>query len=302
MDSFDLNIDPDNSTSKDPGIDESILGGDGDNKSSSTDIDLDVIFGGTEGGDGNGDGTGHADDPFADLKKGSQKKSESKEDGSFDDGTFQRSPEEVARMFQSKYDKTAAEAQKLQERVKQYESLENFLNSVYEDNEVRQAFLYELAPESFKPKDPHAFIKEALAKEFGEDFKPDKDEAEIPGSRSWLYFKKADDLYTEAKQSGSKVPKTLKQIRAERDKKRKEQESEARRQKEKIVQKFGWDDTTFASYVDWANKVTPLSLATVWEYARKKGKTKPSSPNIAQQPGRPAAPDKYFRELNEFFG
>jgi hypothetical protein len=204
--------------------------------------------------------------------------------------------------FQSDYDRTAAELKKVNELVQQqYQPLVEFYNELYDNEEVREAFIGELAPDLVKAKDPHSFIKERLAKEFGEDFDPESTDDKL---KARMYNVRVDQLLRETLDKQTKVPKTLKQIREERKQKAESQQREAVVMKQDIMSKLSWDDNSYNSWLEWAQKIKPMDLAKLKDRLDKQAKKSTTSfPHLGNvQGGAPVSANQFKQELDAFFG
>ena len=210
-------------------------------------------------------------------------------------------PEQVARMFQSKYDKTQAALDKVQERLHEYESLEEFIDSVYEDEDVKHAFLSEIAPDLVKQKDPYEALEEQLRKEFGEEYIPDDEEAKRPFTKSWKYYKRADDLEKSVKERKNVVPKSLKALREERSNKKKESQRQVLEEKNKVLTSMKWSDNDYNSFAQWVGKLSAVNLAKIYAYATSRSpKTAPGLVN--QSGGSAPTPNVLMADLDKYFG
>lgn len=209
--------------------------------------------------------------------------------------------EQLARMFQSKYDKTQAELNKAQQKLQANSGLEEFIDSVYNDPEVRHAFLSEIAPDLVKPKDPYSVIEEQLKKEFGEDFVPDDEEAKKPLSPSWKYFRRVDKLMDEVEKQSKKVPSSLKELREQRKAQREAAIAAAEEEKKRVLAEMKWRDEDFDQFSGWVKKLSAKDLAKIYRYVRTKGGVPPS--NIVNIPGGTTPKSNAnMAELNKYFG
>jgi len=212
-------------------------------------------------------------------------------------------PDELARMFQSKYDKAQAELQTIKPKVERADSLEGFVNSLYEDEEVRRAFLAEVEPDLVKPKDPYVALEEQLKKEFGEDYVPDDEDAKKPLTTSWKYYKRLDDLYKVAQDTQEILPKTLKELRADRKIKQDELATQNATMKTDILTKMKWQDTDYQRFTQWASALSGADLAKIYNFAQGRRSSAPNVPNLASQSGGTAfMPNEINTELDKFFG
>ena len=254
--------------------------------------DIDALFGtpasdsGEEGGP-----TESGDDPFAVPTDG---------DGQPDYTGM--SHEELAKMFQSKYDVAQAELNKATPKVARADSLESFVNDLYEKPEVRRAFLAQVEPDLIKPKDPYVVLEAQLKKEFGEEFIPDDVEAKRPFTESWRYYKRLDDLYTKEQKASTELPQTLEEMRTERTTKLSEQKTADADMKAKVLTTMKWSDNDYKSFGSWVFKLSAMDLAKIYNFAQQR-KRGPVAPNLASQSGsRTSTPNEIASELTKFFG
>ena len=212
-------------------------------------------------------------------------------------------PDELARMFQSKFDKAQAELQMIKPKVERADSLEGFVNSLYEDEEVRRAFLAEVEPDLVKPKDPYAALEEQLKKEFGEDYVPDDEDAKKPLTTSWKYYKRLDDLYKVAQDKQETLPKTLKELRVDRKRQQDDLADQNATMKSDILSKMKWQDAEYQRFTQWASALSGADLAKIYNFAQGRRASAPNVPNLASQSGGTAVlPNEINTELNKFFG
>lgn len=256
--------------------------------------DIDKFFGdfdNTTSGDGKGDGTqpGGASIPAT---------------GQPQDPTKGMTPEQLAKHFQSLHDKVYNELNQIKPKYEQYKSVAEFLNQVQEDPTVKQAFLAELAPDLVKPTDPYEALQEQLKKEFGEDFTPDDDEATKPLSKSWRWYKRADDLYKELEQRrGSLVPKSLKELREERERVAREQAAAAEVERQEILKQMNWTESDWNEFAKFAPKLKALHIAKWYERDIRK-RQRSTAPNLVNQFGgiTPQTQPEIFEDLKKYFG
>lgn len=218
------------------------------------------------------------------------------------EGTFDsKDPEELLRSLQSQRDKLDYKVKQLETQTKELKGAEEFVHALYEDPEVRRAFIAQVEPSLVQQNNPEDYIKNGLAKEFGKEFVPDPDEENIRGSRSWLYNKRADDLYTEYLQNKTKVPETLTTLREKRKKEKEAQQAQVTMEKTRLLQELKWDENEYNSFIDWANKLRLKDLALVREFVKKASKPA-SAPHLGTVPGGKQVGKSYFHHLDSFFG
>lgn len=212
--------------------------------------------------------------------------------------------EQQVRMFQSKFDKAQSELQKLQPKVEKADSLEKFYNELYENPEVRRAFIAELEPDLVKPRDPYGALEEQLRKEFGEDYVPDDDESKRPFTQSWKYYRRLSELEQKVRdQSGNAVPKTLKELRAEREQTLQAQRTRDVEMKNEVLTKMKWTDRDYQSFGNWVQKLNAVDLAKIYNFVQSKRANTPATPFLANQAGGTTqTPNEIEAELKKFFG
>jgi len=211
------------------------------------------------------------------------------------------SSEQLARMFQSKYDKTKADLEKTQKKLTDYESLDDFINSIYEDPEVRHAFISELEPDLVKQKDPYEALEEQLRQEFGQDFVPDDEEAKRPFSKTWRYLRRVDELEKKLTQGGVKLPSSIKELRQERERKKTEATQKALQEKSQVLQTMKWSDHDYQQFAGWVGKLSAVDLAKIYKFANSRRPQ--TSPNLVNQSGGfVPSPNTIQAEMEKFFG
>lgn len=212
-------------------------------------------------------------------------------------------PDEYMKELQSRVDKTTHTLKTLEAQNRELAGAADFVNQLYEDPDVFNAFIAEINPALVKPRNPEDYIRDSLSKEFGPDFVPDEREENIRGSRTWLYNKRADDLYGEAITKSNKVPETISQLKERRMKERKQMEIQASQEKQAIVSEFNWGESDYTGFLNWANKVSTMDFAKLYQYGKTKKGQQTKSPNLVSTPGgTPQSDSAYMTELNNFFG
>jgi hypothetical protein len=208
--------------------------------------------------------------------------------------------EALARSFQSRYDRSQEEIKQLQSTLQQKAKIENFLAEVMDDEQVFEAFVAELRPELIKPKDVSEQIQTALKKEFGEEFEPDDSKVRIPGSKDWLYAKKAEELYTKLTTSGADRILPLKELRALRENQQREQEALVQREIATVKQQMRWDDTQLQGFQQWAAQVKPVDLAQIYLSLTQSAQIR--TPFAANHNGSPVAQNLNEERFKRLFG
>ena len=263
--------------------------------------DIETMFGESDPNKASGDGSGQSGTqvvdehgvPIATDPTGKQPSQQS-----FDGMT----PEQRATHFQSLYNKLENDYNEMKPNYDKYKNVADFVNQVYEDPKVKQAFLAELAPDLLKPTDPYETLQEQLGKEFGEEFVPDDDEAAKPLSKSWRYFKRVDELYKElSEQKDTGIPQSLKELRKTREEEILAANATADKDKVQIMDDMKWSSTEWTEFSTWTTKLEVKHLARWYSRLRKQ---KPNAPNLVNQIGgqAPVALPEVFKDLNNYFG
>jgi len=213
-------------------------------------------------------------------------------------------PEDYMKELQSRADKASHQLEQLKAQNEELSGAASFVNQLYDDKEVFNAFIAEINPELVKPSNPEDYIRNSLQKEFGEEFVPNEAEENIRGSRTWLYNKRADDLYEDALKQSSKVPQTISQLREKRAKAQQEAQLKAEQEKHAMISEFKWNEADYAGFLNWANKVSTMDFAKLYQYGKTKRSQSPNAaPNLASVPGgTPLSDSAYSQELTNFFG
>lgn len=207
--------------------------------------------------------------------------------------------EEIIKKLQSTKDKYRTQLDVTSKKLEQLQPLESFLNQIYEDAEIRRAFIAELEPELIKPKDPYTALQEQLGKEFGADFTPDDDEAKKPFTPSWRYYKRVDELLKNVNEQ-AQMPKSLKELREERKRQKEAAQRSAEEEKLKILSTMKWQDEHYNHFTKWVGSLSGTDLAKIYTYAMRK---QSKAPQLATASGGTSyTPNSIVAELNKFFG
>jgi len=261
--------------------------------------DIDSMFGSGSGASGNGtkpvgtpefDGDGLPIDPDTGKKP--------PEVNPFDGMT----PDQRATHFQSLYNKLENEHNQMKPDYDKYKSVADFVNQVYEDPQVKAAFLAELAPELVKPTDPYDALQAQLGKEFGQDFIPEETEASVPLSKTWRYHKRVDELYKQhAENQNAGAPKSLKELRLSREQALKDADAVNATERQEIMKENNWGQADWDDFSQWGGKLKTKHLSRYFEAGRKARRGK--APSLVNQGGSaPVGQPAAFENLTNFFG
>lgn len=253
-----------------------------------TPSEIDLIFGDVDSNEGI-DGS---------ASSGSDIASEASSSDAHDDLTGLNA-EEIIKKLQSTKDKYRTQLDVASKKLEQLQPLESFLNQIYDDEEVRRAFIAELEPELIKPKDPYVALQEQLGKEFGESFTPDDDEAKRPFTESWRYYKRVDELLKSI-EDRPQLPKALKEIRAERKRQKEIAAQSAAEERLKILSTMKWQDESYDHFAKWVASLSGTDLAKIYSFTlRKQGRAPQLATTVG---GTSTTPNTIAAELNKFFG
>jgi archaellum component FlaC len=186
--------------------------------------------------------------------------------------------EKAVREFQSRYDKLTAEHNKFQKEYESKGKYADLLENIVSDENMLQAFIREVKPDLLPAKDINQMVQEQLAKEFGQDFDYDYQQANLPG-RHRQYARRMDELYdTLAKQT--EIP-TIKQLRESKAQQMQQQEVQRMQALEEIKTTYKVADTDVENMLNWYNTLKPVDLFSL--YRNMMGRINSSSmpPNLA---------------------
>jgi len=215
-------------------------------------------------------------------------------------GPAPKDPEGLLRKLQSERDKARADYEKVAGEASQYKNVAEFVNSLFDDEEARHAFIAELEPNLVKPKDALTFVKEGLKKEFGEEFTPNQDEANVFGSSTWLYNERAKDMFNDWKEKSKRLPASLKELKEKRVKVKEDQTKAALAEKQAIIAQRKWDEGKFDRFAKWVSSVKGIHMATIFDTLEARRSTAPS---LAGLPGgQPLVPSKMKAQIDQLFG
>lgn len=263
--------------------------------------DIDAMFGGTDPNQASGDGSGQSGIQAVDkhgVPIAADPAGKQQSQRAFDGMTA----EQRATHFQSLYNKLENDYNEMKPDYDKYKNVADFVNQVYEDPKVKEAFLAELAPDLIKPTDPYEALQEQLGKEFGDEFVPDEDEAAKPLSKSWRYFKRVDELYKDlSAQKGTGVPVSLKELRKAREEQVSAANATADKDRVHIMDDMKWSSADWSEFSTWATKLEAKHLARWYTHLRKQ---KPNAPNLVNQIGgqAPVSIPEVFKDLDNYFG
>lgn len=204
------------------------------------------------------------------------------------------------RTMQARHDKLDIQLKKLEPELAEKIKYEQFLSDLMTDDELLTAFLSERKPELVQTikQDISTTMNEKLVKEFG-DYQPDEDELRFakPGSKAWLYQKKAEEIYNDLKTGiNPKRIETVKELKERKARELQEQEANVKLEMDNVKNAMKWNDSTLNNFTEWANKLAPIDLAKTYEYLSKLSRMKGTS--IANVPAQQDS--QYSSERNKF--
>jgi len=185
------------------------------------------------------------------------------------DPRFANLPQQEAliRTLQSRYDILAKKNEDLVRDSMTKSKYEQFVNELFDDDQIADAFISERRPELFQKKDISAAIQTKMKSEFGEDFVASREEADRdPGGKHWLYFKRLDTVLNEVQGNPAKI-QTVKELKAERVRLQAEQDEKSKQVFDVIKRENNWSDVQVDQFYGWAQKLTPLDLVKIYKFA-----------------------------------
>ena len=215
-----------------------------------------------------------------------------------------RNPQDVISKLQSERDKAVSQVQNWETQANDWKSASDFLAQLEDDAEIRRAFIAELEPELIKPKNPYDLIEETLGKEFT-DFTPNPDEANIFGSKTWMYNRRAEDLLAESRanaKTNAALPTSLKDIREKRKRQTKEDKDNAFKEKQGIITDMKWNEDTWEGFATWMQSTKGNDWAKMYGFLLRQTGAAPTP--LATQRGSSIGKDRgqAFDGLGNFFG
>ena len=183
------------------------------------------------------------------------------------------------RKLQSEYDKLFHRNEQVVREYEEALKAKEFVNDLLEDEEVFEAFVYERKPELISHKDLTEAMQEKLEKEFG-DYKPESREDTSP--KAYLYFKRLDEMYEEMKNKKS-VPKTLSELKKQREKEKELNKRKIQEEISKAKKVMNWEDSQLENFQKWANSLKVTDLMKMYNFALKTNRLSPRSSVASSQ-------------------
>lgn len=198
------------------------------------------------------------------------------------------------RGLQSKYDKLISSNEELVLQhnlaLESKQVLNDLLND--EDEDFFDSFVYSRKPDLFSNRDIGTTIQETMAEEYGE-YKPTRAEADDePGGRAWLYFKRLDELYDANK--SKKIPLTFENLKKQRAQEKEQNLKQSQKDMEKVKTTFNWGDNELSNFQEWANTLTVIDVAKMYNFASKTNRT----PNLLNSNGQSTSASDRTNFLN----
>lgn len=255
--------------------------------------DLETLFGGRSSQDSSDGGAAN--------KAGKSPSTQYVDGDPFGPAPTPKDPEGLLRKLQSERDKARADLEKVTGEANQYKGVAQFVNSLFDDEEARHAFIAELEPNLVKPKDALTFVKEGLKKEFGDEFTPNQDESNVFGSPTWLYNERAKDMFNEWKDKSKKLPASLKELKEKRNLVKEEQAKAALAERNSIKEMRKWDDGKFDRFANWVTSIKGIHMAAIFDTIEARRSS--SVPSLTGLPGgAPMTSSKSKAAIDELFG
>ena len=214
----------------------------------------------------------------------------SPEDQELANAQQQQDYQRLAQIFQSRHDRLQHELTK--GKYSNYSDLQSkseLLDNIMTDPTMLRALVAEVQPDliQISEADIETKIESTLAKEFGDEFEFDPNEAaRKPWSVHGRYQKRANELYE--KHSKIEQPGSIKEIMAARQQKAEEDKATYQKTMNDIRSEFKWDDRTLKTFVQWGQNMKPRDYAIIFNKLLNstQGQTRQRfDPNVSQHSG-----------------
>lgn len=207
--------------------------------------------------------------------------------------------EAILRTAQSRYDKLYSTHEKIVQELEQNSKIVEFVNQLEEDDTILEAYLRERKPDLVQKRDISTIVKEKLTEEFPEfaETKPTRQDADDdPGGRSWLYYRRLDELYTELKGKGADT-QTLKELRESRKKQQAEQQAVLEKQLGEVKTRFKWSDQQIEEFVNNVKTFSIMDLARLYRLGLNSMKLPSVNQVSGSQPQSKTARSSFLESL-----
>jgi len=178
-----------------------------------------------------------------------------------------------ARTIQSRYDTLQTERDKFAADLQEAEPYKNFVNQIMTDENMLIALVNKVKPGLIPKMDVSADIKARLKEQFGEEFKPElsreESERQDPGGTDWQYYKKLDDITTNATKGDPQHELTIEQYKKKIDAEREAGSEAAKVQIEAAKKEFNATAEEITAISEFGNKLEFRDLVRIHRFLRK---------------------------------
>jgi hypothetical protein len=207
--------------------------------------------------------------------------------------------EAIARTVQSMVTPLHQQIKELSEKEKKYSEYIEGLGLIFENRDARLAFIRELEPDLVKTPDIDDAVKNELDKKYGEDFIPDKNEAnEDHWSKSAKYFRDMEKFYKKYENSDNGSYKTYKEIKSEYEKNRANKTKAAEKEINELKEMYGIGDEEVQAFKGYLQNMTVKDF--YMQYKNISGEQ--NNNYLSSLNGSNISIDKRIEKLNQLFG
>lgn len=203
--------------------------------------------------------------------------------------------EALIRTLQSRVDSLTAEHSKLKPEYEKLTKVAEIINMAATDEKALIALVEKLKPGFIPKKDAYSYMQEELSKEFGTDFTPNPDEIKIKGTKSWLYDKRAEELYSDYR-SNNMV--SLDSYLQQKQQSEIEKQNKLQEELNSIKQEYGVDDTGLQEFIKFASSIKLKDMYKIFSFSKnKKGVS-----SVAGIPGASKINNPTIARIDKLFG
>lgn len=177
--------------------------------------------------------------------------------------------EAVHRTWQRKHDLEMQGMTKVQKEAAENLQYRTLIEDLSTDDETLYAYLNERKPDLLPKQELTDRIQAELKKEFGE-YVPTNDEPRTPGSKAWLFDKRATDIYGKISTTQTKFG-SLKELREAKNKQQQEQQAAVQAEMSALAKDMNWDEAGLKNFAGWASQLKPKDLAKIYSFALRTG-------------------------------
>lgn len=199
----------------------------------------------------------------------------------------QHDPEKLARLFQSRYDKTLAEYNKYKQQTATLEERAKLLDRAIRDKDFMRAVVHDTHPDLISMPSLDNFVESKLAQEFGADFTPDESIAkQKPWSKDAMYYERARSLVDEYKKFGESSG-SVKQYIEQSKQEELAQQQQMEQIRTEIKTRFKASDQDITDWLGFMKNLTPSDYFKLFVFAKKYTQQRNNAtPNIANYQGQ----------------